>query len=66
MKIPSDNLFNNLIKCLNAEVSFNQTNIFKNYKKTSTPSIHKNTFSPSKPAQASKPSMKASISKKRA
>lgn len=66
MKRPSDNLFSNLVKCLNAKVSFDQVNTFKDHKKASAPSTHKAPFSHSKPAQASKPSMKALAGKKRA
>lgn len=66
MKRPSDNLFSNLVKCLNAKVSFDQVTTFKDHKKASTPSTHKAPFSHSKPAQASKPSMKALAGKKRA
>lgn len=64
MKRPSDNLFSNLVKCLNAKVSFDQVTTFKDHKKASTAPKHKGPFSPSKPAQASRSSMKAKTGKK--
>lgn len=66
MKRPSDNLFSNLVKCLNAKVDFDQVTTFKDHKKASSSPAHKAPFSQAKPAQASRPSMKASSGKKRA
>ena len=66
MKRNNSNLFSNLVKCLNAKVDFDQVTTFKDHKKASTAPKHKGPFSQSKPAQASRPSMKASAGKKRA
>lgn len=60
------NLFSNLVKCLNAKVDFDQVHTFKDHKKASSSPAHKAPFSHSKPAQASRPSMKALPGKKRA
>ena len=63
MKRPSDNLFSNLVKCLNAKVEWNKPATFKSQaQKSKAPKV---TFSQPKPAQPSK-SMKANIGKKRA
>ena len=63
MKRPSDNLFSNLVKCLNAKVSFDQVTTFKDHKKASVPSTHKAPFSPASPKSAPR-SMKAKTGKK--
>ena len=66
MKYKDSNLFSNLVKCLNAKVDFDQVTTFKDHKKASSTPKAKGTFSQAKPAQASRPSMKASAGKKRA
>ena len=61
MKRPSDNLFSNLVKCLNAKVEWDKPATFKSQaQKSKAP---KQPFSQPKPAQASR-TMKAKTGKK--
>ena len=62
MKRPSDNLFSNLVKCLNAKVEWDKPAVFKS--QAQKPSkVPKAQFSPASPKQSSI-SMKAKIGKK--